>query len=73
MFLDEAPIHIPLKITSLREDFISSRLKQMDIKPGTVLSIVRKSYFGGPLIIHLGTIIIGIRREEAKNIRVTVE
>jgi len=65
MFLDEAPIHIPLKITSLREDFISSRLKQMDIKPRTDLFIVRKSYFGVPLLIHLCTIIIGILREEA--------
>lgn len=71
MNLHKAPLYSPLKISSLREGLFLDRLRQMGLTPGSVISVVRGSVLGGPIVVNLGTTLIGLRLEEAAYIQVT--
>lgn len=70
MNLHKAPLNTPLKISSLREGLFFDRLRQMGLTPGSEISVVRGSILGGPIVVNLGTSLIGLRLEEASYIQV---
>lgn len=47
------------------EDIIRERLHEMGIRIGTVLTILGRAPFGGPLLIRFNTSFLALRNEEA--------
>lgn len=70
MILHKAPKYVPLKIFSLREGVFMDRLREMGFMPGQIISVIQGSVLGGPIVVHSGTSIIGLRLEEAEYILV---
>ena len=49
----------------------TSRLSEMGVIPGSVVRVVKKNPFGGPLQLKLNNYYIAIRKEDAKMINIT--
>lgn len=71
MLLSEAPIGKKLRIEALRNNPLESRMYHMGLRPGVTLSVVRASFFGGPLAVNLGSSILALRKEEAAWVEVS--
>ena len=66
-------INIAVKVINI-DSYYSSliRLSEMGIIPGTVIRIVKKTPFGGPIQLRLNNYYVAIRKEDAKMINVTI-
>jgi len=61
------------KIHSLDNSYESTaRLSEMGIIPGSVVRVVKKTPFGGPMQLKLNNYYIAIRKEDAQMINITV-
>ncbi|MEK2645393.1 FeoA family protein [Bdellovibrio sp. BCCA] len=52
------------------EDVFRERLHEMGLRVGTVLTILGRAPFGGPLLIRFNTSFLALRNEEAACARV---
>ncbi|MGZ3772159.1 MAG: FeoA family protein [Pseudobdellovibrionaceae bacterium] len=48
------------------EDIFRERLHEMGLRVGTILTIVGRAPFGGPLLIRFNTSFLALRNEEAR-------
>lgn len=71
MLLSEAPIGRKLRVEALRNGPLFQRMYHMGLRPGAMLSVVRASFFGGPLAVNLGSSILALRKEEALRVEVS--
>lgn len=51
---------------------LQSRLVEMGINPGVLIRLVRKSIMGGPLQLKIREYYVSIRKNDAKDIRVSL-
>ena len=69
--LYELNINSSGKIHSLKNsDDFCNRLSEMGVLPGSMVRMVKKNPFGGPVQIKLNDYYIAIRKEDAKLINV---
>lgn len=66
--LAETPVGREVRIDRLEEDPSVSRLLAMGIRPGVVVTLVRRAAFGEVLYIRSAVQQFGLRREEAQRI-----
>lgn len=57
-------------IQVVTEENIKQRLKMLDVCPGSKVTVVRRSLFGGSLLLEVNGVRIGLRRELAEQIKV---
>ena len=64
--LNDLNINSTAKIHSMKNSYESTaRLSEMGIIPGSVVRVVKKNPFGGPIQLKLNNYYIAIRREDA--------
>ena len=60
-------INKPAKIYSLNSsNFFCTRLSEMGVLPGSLVRVVKKNPFGGPIEIKLNDYYLAIRKEDAE-------
>ena len=70
--LNDLNINSTAKIHSLKNSYESTaRLSEMGIIPGSVVRLVKKNPFGGPVQLMLNNYYLAIRREDAELIYIS--
>ena len=65
-------INKPAKINSLNSSNVfSNRLSEMGVLPGSLVRVVKKNPFGGPIEIKLNNSYLAIRKEDAELILIS--
>ncbi len=57
-------------ITDISENDLSLKLLDMGCMPGEEIVMIGPAPMGDPIMFHLGTYILSLRKEEAENIHV---
>lgn len=71
--LAQVPINLPCTVVSLSEGRISIRLMELGIVPGVKLEILFTAPGGCPIAVLIGgTYMLGLRREEADLVTVSL-
>ncbi|MFV8259284.1 FeoA family protein [Bdellovibrio bacteriovorus] len=55
------------------EDILRERLHEMGLRVGSIITILGKAPFGGPLLIRFNTSFLALRKEEAACALVTLK
>ena len=70
--LYELNINKTAKIHSLNNSYESvARLSEMGVIPGSVVRVIKKNPFGGPMQLKLNNYYIAIRKEDAQMIYIS--
>ena len=70
--LYELNINTSAKVHSLKNnDQFCNRLSEMGVVPGSLVRMIKKNPFGGPVQIKLNDYYIAIRREDAELINIS--
>ena len=69
--LYELKINISVVVHSLKvNDDAKTRLSEMGVMPGTIIRMVKKTPFGGPVLLKVNNYYLSIRKEDALLINV---
>ncbi len=70
MTLDQLNIGGTARIQSLSSDEceLQARIKAMGLRPGRLITLIRRSRFGGPLQVRVGTTDLILRPAQAKKV-----
>ena len=70
--LNDLNINSTAKIHSMKNSYESTaRLSEMGLIPGSVVRLVKKNPFGGPVQLKLNNYYLAIRREDAELIYIS--
>ncbi|MCI5058998.1 MAG: ferrous iron transport protein A [Flavobacteriales bacterium] len=58
------------EIIQIKESEISVRLMELGCLPGMRMKLIKKSHFGGPLLIEVDNVLISVGVEESKAIEI---
>lgn len=75
MTLDQLHIGHTVRIHSLStgEADLHARIQAMGLRPGRLVTLIRRARFGGPLQVRVGTTDLILRLEQARQIRLEDE
>jgi Fe2+ transport system protein FeoA len=72
MLLQHSPLNVPLRVVDVSGSEAGMlRVQELGVLPGTVITVLRRAPFGGPLDVMIGRVRIGIRPDT--HLRITVE
>ena len=71
--LDQVKADSPVRIHSMAESPLNTRLLEMGLHEGQLVKILYRAPFGDPLAIDLGEYVLSLRKDEAELIAVTLE
>jgi ferrous iron transport protein A len=62
---------VPARVVALEAvDGLAARMRALGLRPGRELAVVRRSRFGGPLQVRVGTTDLVVRAREARRVLV---
>lgn len=71
--LDDLEVGPRARITAIRaEDAVMLRLMEMGLVPGTLVQVLKRAPFGGPMQVRVGDYRLSIRRREAAGLDVVL-
>ena len=71
--LNQAALHVPLKVDSIVSGDLSAKLAEMGLIPGQFIKILYRAPLGDPMAIEVGDYVLSLRNSEASLIRVIQE
>jgi ferrous iron transport protein A len=72
MLLQYSPVNTPMRVVQINGTPAGTqRVQELGLLPGTVITVLRRAPFGGPLDVLVGRVRVGIRPDE--HLQITVE